>query len=214
MSAIKLRHKFFCVRVSIVRTHGSGMTSRLWSDFYRFAGDYFLRLNYGHIISYWFWSALKRRFSLFTIRILPIGSRLWSRWMRFSSARIWLFIFVSSLYFYYGASRRTRTPDLLITNQLHYQLCYTGILWSVPPSTVFPICHSRKGVVLQTGLEPVRFLRQGILSPWCLPIPPLEHIWLRSKDSNLVSGLWAQYPTIRRPPQYGADKSVELYQSL
>lgn len=29
MSAIKLRHKFFGVRVSIVRTHGIGMTSRL-----------------------------------------------------------------------------------------------------------------------------------------------------------------------------------------
>ena len=27
----------------------------------------------------------------------------------------------------YGAGGRTRTPDLLITNQLHYQLCYTSI---------------------------------------------------------------------------------------
>ena len=26
----------------------------------------------------------------------------------------------------YGAGRRTRTPDLLITNQLLYQLSYTG----------------------------------------------------------------------------------------
>ena len=25
-----------------------------------------------------------------------------------------------------GAGRRIRTPDLLITNQLHYQLCYAG----------------------------------------------------------------------------------------
>ena len=25
-----------------------------------------------------------------------------------------------------GAGGRTRTPDLLITNQLHYQLCYTS----------------------------------------------------------------------------------------
>ena len=32
----------------------------------------------------------------------------------------------------YGASRRTRTPDLLITNQLHYQLCYTGIFSGRP----------------------------------------------------------------------------------
>ena len=27
---------------------------------------------------------------------------------------------------FFGAGRRTRTPDLLITNQLHYQLCYAG----------------------------------------------------------------------------------------
>ena len=26
-----------------------------------------------------------------------------------------------------------------------------------------------------TGLEPVRVLPQGILSPWCLPIPPQRH---------------------------------------
>ena len=25
-----------------------------------------------------------------------------------------------------GANKGTRTPDLLITNQLHYQLCYIG----------------------------------------------------------------------------------------
>ena len=29
-----------------------------------------------------------------------------------------------------------------------------------------------------TGLEPVRVLPQGILSPWCLPIPPQRHIQL------------------------------------
>ena len=28
--------------------------------------------------------------------------------------------------FRYGAEDRTRTGDLLITNQLHYQLCYFG----------------------------------------------------------------------------------------
>ena len=28
----------------------------------------------------------------------------------------------------YGAFRETRTPNLLITNQLHYQLCYEGIV--------------------------------------------------------------------------------------
>ena len=29
--------------------------------------------------------------------------------------------------FYRGASEKTRTFDLLITNQLHYRLCYTSI---------------------------------------------------------------------------------------
>ena len=28
----------------------------------------------------------------------------------------------------FGAGGRTRTPDLLITSQLHYQLCYTSVL--------------------------------------------------------------------------------------
>ena len=31
-----------------------------------------------------------------------------------------------------------------------------------------------------TGVEPVRFLRRGILSPLCLPIPPQRHIQSRS----------------------------------
>ena len=31
-------------------------------------------------------------------------------------------------------------------------------------------------MVLVTGLEPVRLLQQGILSPWCLPIPPRREI--------------------------------------
>lgn len=34
-------------------------------------------------------------------------------------------------------------------------------------------------LVLVTGLEPVRVLPQGILSPWCLPIPPHQHIGLQ-----------------------------------
>ena len=32
----------------------------------------------------------------------------------------------------YGAGGRTRTPDLLITNQLLYQLSYTSMLWKQP----------------------------------------------------------------------------------
>ena len=31
-------------------------------------------------------------------------------------------------------------------------------------------------LVLVTGLEPVRLLQQGILSPWCLPIPPHQRV--------------------------------------
>ena len=31
-----------------------------------------------------------------------------------------------------GANRRTRTVDLLITNQLLYQLSYAGIMWDGP----------------------------------------------------------------------------------
>ena len=34
---------------------------------------------------------------------------------------------IASLYPVFGAGRRTRTPDLLITNQLLYQLSYTGV---------------------------------------------------------------------------------------
>ena len=34
-------------------------------------------------------------------------------------------------------------------------------------------------LVLVTGLEPVRNCFQGILSPWCLPIPPHQHIQFR-----------------------------------
>ena len=33
-------------------------------------------------------------------------------------------------------------------------------------------------MVPQAGLEPARRCQQGILSPWCLPIPPLRHIYL------------------------------------
>ena len=39
-------------------------------------------------------------------------------------------------------------------------------------------------LVLVTGLEPVRLLQQGILSPWCLPIPPHQHIC--SNNTNIL----------------------------
>ena len=34
------------------------------------------------------------------------------------------------------------------------------------------------GLVPATGIEPVRFLRRGILSPLCLPIPPCRHCFV------------------------------------
>ena len=41
---------------------------------------------------------------------------------------------------------------------------------------------SCKGLVLKTGLEPVRPNGHWILSPTCLPIPPLEQYLFRAKD--------------------------------
>ena len=38
-----------------------------------------------------------------------------------------------------------------------------------------------------TGLEPVRLLQQGILSPWCLPIPPQRQVALFYHDLPLPS---------------------------
>ena len=46
----------------------------------------------------------------------------------FSSNSIIPIIISSSTKTHYGANDRNRTCDLLITNQLHYRLCYIGIL--------------------------------------------------------------------------------------
>ena len=47
-----------------------------------------------------------------------------------------------------------------------------------------PLYQIRVGVMVPlTGLEPVRSCDQGILSPWCLPIPPQRHmikLWILS----------------------------------
>ena len=37
-------------------------------------------------------------------------------------------------------------------------------------------------MVLVTGIEPVRRCRQGILSPWRLPVPPHQHFF-----SNMIT---------------------------
>ncbi len=38
--------------------------------------------------------------------------------------------------------------------------------------------------VLEAGLEPARANAHRILSPACLPIPPLEQSWSERRDSN------------------------------
>ena len=42
-------------------------------------------------------------------------------------------------------------------------------------------------LVLVTGLEPVRVLPQGILSPWCLPIPPHQLIMFAVNTTTFPS---------------------------
>ena len=39
-------------------------------------------------------------------------------------------------------------------------------------------------LVPKTGLEPVRMLLRGILSPLRLPIPPLRRLWRHHPESN------------------------------
>lgn len=96
-------------------------------------------------------------------------------------------------------------PDLLITNQLLYQLSYTSILdgIAVPSDT---IVHSRYCLQYtqifqnlwlagRVGFEPM--LRSTRTTPLAgEPLKPLEYLpkWLRGQDSNL------------RPSAYGADE--------
>ena len=59
------------------------------------------------------------------------------------------------------ASDGTRTRDLLITNQLLYQLSYTGVLWG---KSLLP-----EACGLQRALSPRRFQAKGI-KPWHAPV--------------------------------------------
>ena len=59
-----------------------------------------------------------------------------------------------------GADERTRIPNFLFTREVHYQLCYVGIM--VPEAELESAC-------LVEG--------RRILSPLCLPISPLGDIW-------------------------------------
>ena len=45
-----------------------------------------------------------------------------------------------------GAEDRTRTGDLLITNQLHYQLCYFGNNFKLYPNDQIAQCYLQKSL--------------------------------------------------------------------
>ena len=60
-----------------------------------------------------------------------------------------------------GAGRRTRTPDLLITNQLLYQLSYTSILPRAEgSSTARDILTERRRVVNKKNEKVLKFFRE------------------------------------------------------
>ena len=59
-----------------------------------------------------------------------------------------------------GAGRRTRTPDLLITNQLLYQLSYTSVFQLDYNSKSFPTCQSLFFILCGTGYGGERRLPQ------------------------------------------------------
>ena len=54
-------------------------------------------------------------------------------------------------------------------------------------------------LVLEAGLEPARPKEHRILSPACLPIPPLEHLfWKRTVDIERETGFEPATPTLAR----------------
>ena len=98
----------------------------------------------------------------------------------------------------HGANERTRTFNLLITNQLHYQLCYAGIINFIALMAWIPF--SRKFVVLsgprvqrtRTAMKIIFIGRnRGIRTP-ALTVPgraryqtaPYSDIWCPLEDSN------------------------------
>ena len=63
---------------------------------------------------------------------------------------------------------------------------------SVLSSTLYSLKpYHTKGLVPENGLEPSRCHHRGILSPLCLPIPPLRHMkwfYFSSEPHNDVKG--------------------------
>ena len=93
------------------------------------------------------------------------------KWWRLRPYRMnlitWLGKFLTSIF---GAPETNRTPDLLSTKQLLYQLSYKGIYLI----TAQRESSLRCGMVRLEGLEPSRTRRQ-ILSLLRLPITPQSH---------------------------------------
>ena len=69
--------------------------------------------------------------------------------------------------FAYGAPTTTRTPDLLITNQLLYQLSYKGETDGVALCTgsVCSYATPYDRMVENTGIEPMTYCVQSSRSP-------------------------------------------------
>ena len=68
---------------------------------------------------------------------------------------------------------------------------------------------SCKGLVLKTGLEPVRTNVHWILSPTCLPIPPLQHWYILRKFQSERRDL-----NPRPPPWQGDALPLSYFRSL
>ena len=60
-----------------------------------------------------------------------------------------------------GANGGTRTPDRLITNQTHYQLCYVGFVFRVTP----PLDEGN-GTMGQTGRMVKAKSRKALADVW------------------------------------------------
>ena len=80
------------------------------------------------------------------------------------------------IFFFLSERRKYRKPPVcaLVSADVHRTSAFRWVRFRAKPKRSRPI---RVGIFLvpATGIEPVRFLRRGILSPLCLPIPPCRH---------------------------------------
>ena len=74
--------------------------------------------------------------------------------------------------------------------------------------------HSYLFLVPLTGLEPVRVLPRGILSPLCLPIPPQRRCFYYTTRSGICQGLFEKnlifFLFLQIPCSSNADKVLVL----